>query len=225
MNFENQTLASLATSVPGAAGVFRRHRLDFCCNGDRTLAEACAIRSVEPAAVVEALSALSTREPTPLASLELQPPAELVDYVVRRYHDPLRAQLADLLAFARRVEKVHAQHPHCPVGLADALDQGGQELNRHMDKEERALFPAIRQGLTTQLAPPIAMMRQEHEEHGAFLERLRELTRDFTLPADACRTWRALYLGLEALEAELHEHVLVENHLIFPRVLGARGAG
>lgn len=214
----DSTLASLATQIPGAAGVLRRHKLDFCCRGQQTLADACAARGVDPDALKGALEALDRSGDAPLERLgELSPPA-LVAHILERYHEPLRPALEDLIALARRVEHRHGDRADCPRGLASLLQIGARELDLHLHKEEQILFPAVARGMTKELAGPVWVMENEHEEHGRFLEGLRELAHDFQPPADACNSWRALYLGLADLERELHEHILVENHFLFPRL-------
>jgi regulator of cell morphogenesis and NO signaling len=86
-----------------------------------------------------------------------------------------------------------------------------------MQKEEQVLFPMMRRGGHPMIGHPIAMMRHEHDDHGEHLRALEALTRDFTPPAGACRSWRALYAGLDHLAAELMRHIAVENSLLFPR--------
>ena len=213
------TLAEIATTVPGAAGVFRRHRLDFCCKGEISLEEACTQRGVDPGTVTRDLDGLpgDTESLEPLKALS---PAALVDHIERRYHEPLRPMVDDLIAMARKVERVHADKPECPHGLALRLEQARVALDEHLGKEEQILFPAIRRGMGPELSPPIAAMRHDHDDHGETLRELRALASDFVPHDGACRTWRALFLGLAKLESEVHEHVLVENHLLFPSVLG-----
>lgn len=219
MQTSDKTLAQIATTLPGAAGIFRRHRLDFCCNGHRTLEEACGARDVDVGAVEAELSALVARQGQSLEPLRQATPAQLVDHIVERYHRPLRVMLDDLLALSDRVERRHAENPDCPRGLTALLSRGVDELLSHMLKEEEVLFPAVRRGLSRELAGPIAVMRHEHDEHGEFLNALSELTHGHVPPEGACGSWRALYLGLADLEKELMEHVLVENHILFPRLL------
>ncbi|MCB9596257.1 MAG: DUF542 domain-containing protein [Sandaracinaceae bacterium] len=220
LRVREQTLAELATTVPGAVGVLRRHRLDFCCNGARGLVEACAAKGLDMGPIADEIEALARRaEPAQFEGLAALSAAQLADFVVGTYHEPLRAMLEDLLALAQRVERRHADHPACPRGLAGRLHVGAVELRSHMDKEERILFPAIRRGLGVELAGPVAVMRAEHDEHASFLEELRLLTGDHEPPPGACNSWLALYLGLADLEKQLQDHVLVENHLLFPAVL------
>ena len=93
------------------------------------------------------------------------------------------------------------------------------ELKQHMMKEEQVLFPMIRQGQGARAGRPIAVMEHEHEAVGGGLRRMRELTDDYTVPDEACNTWRALWHGLEALEKDLHLHIHLENNILFPRAL------
>jgi len=220
MELNTQTLAELATTVPGAAGVLRRHRLDFCCGGDQTLEKACEARGIDPSPIAEELSALEHGGEAPLEELRALTPPQLVDHIENRYHAPLRPALEDLLAIARRVENRHGDKPECPRGLAARLERGALELSDHLQKEETILFPSVRRGMTDELSGPVSVMRHEHDIHAAFLEDLRKLAHDFTPPPGACNSWRALYLGLAELEKEIHEHVLVENHILFPRLVG-----
>jgi len=125
--------------------------------------------------------------------------------------------LTELVALARKVEAVHANHPQALHGLADLLQQMRGELEVHMKKEELILFPAMRRGAGTRLDAPIARMRHDHDDHGEHLRRLKVLTNDFTPPVEACRSWQALYTGTAKLSEDLMEHVHLENYVLFPR--------
>ncbi|HKU38456.1 MAG TPA: iron-sulfur cluster repair di-iron protein [Polyangiales bacterium] len=213
-----QTLAELAVSVPAASRVFRRFRLDYCCSGQRTLADACRERALDPGAVLAELATDMDVQRPPLAEADC--PA-LIDHILERYHAPLRRELPELIAMARRVETRHAAHPACPHGLAEHLASLQAELLQHLDKEERVLFPMIRAHAGRATRGPIAVLSREHGDHGAMLERTRALTADLTVPEGACVTWRALQLRLAELETELMEHIHLENNLLFPRALRA----
>jgi regulator of cell morphogenesis and NO signaling len=212
-----ETLADLAIRLPGASRVFHRHRLDFCCGGRRSLAEACVARGLEPGALVAEL----TREVARPADVDWsrRPLGELVDHIVTRFHEPLRAEVPELIAMARKVERVHAEKPDVPRGLADHLADVFEELELHMMKEEQVLFPMVRAGHGAHAAAPVSVMEREHDEHAVALRRTRELTGDLVAPPHACTTWRALYLRLDALERELMEHIHLENNVLFPRAL------
>jgi len=150
----------------------------------------------------------------------MRPMPELIDHILTRYHEPLRQDLPPLIDAAATVEQVHSDHASCPRGLADHLARLHAEIGTHLAKEEQVLFPAIRSGRRGQhVQMPIRMMMQEHEDHEAALRQTRELTSNFAVPTEACGTWRALYAGLEKLDADFLEHIHFENDVLFPRVL------
>lgn len=215
------TLAELATTLPAASRVFHRHRLDFCCNGGRRLADACAARGLDPAAILAEVED-GTRDASGAVRWDEQPIADLIAHIVSRYHESLRVELPRLFAMARKVERVHGDKRACPRGLEALLAGMSCELIEHLTKEEHVLFPMILGGAGALASAPIRVMLREHEEAGECLARIRALTRDFTPPDEACATWRALYLGLAELEVELMDHIHLENNVLFPRVL--RGA-
>ncbi len=208
----SHSLGSLAVQIPGATAVFRRLKLDFCCGGQQTLDAACAGKGLDAQTVLGEIRALQQHEATPQAPA----PAELIDHILRRYHEVHRQQLPELIRMARRVEAVHRDHPQVPHGLADHLETMEQELLEHMGKEEQILFPLLRQGGHPMVVHPIGMMRHEHVGHGAQLERLAELTTQHQPPTGACNTWRALYAGTAQLAEDLVEHIHLENNLLFP---------
>lgn len=141
----------------------------------------------------------------------------LIDHILSRYHDAHRLQIPELVELSRRVERVHAAHADVPAGLADKLQQIGNELDAHMQKEERILFPAMRRQPTAQLVQPIAQMRRDHADHGELLEEVMRLTNNYALPADACGSWRALFTGVAQLQEDLMQHIHLENTVLFPR--------
>jgi regulator of cell morphogenesis and NO signaling len=211
------TLAELAVTLPAASRVFHRNRLDFCCHGKRPLADACAERGLDPALI---LAAIAEEERTaPMPRLDALALPELVEFIVSHYHQRLRAELPELVALAHKVESVHADKPSCPRGLHQHLVRIHEEVLDHLAKEETILFPMIVAGRGRMAGAPIHVMELEHEDHGRNLEQIRALSADLVAPAEACTTWRALYLRLVALEAELMEHIHLENNLLFPRAL------
>jgi len=211
------TLGDLARANPSATRVFLRHRLDFCCGGQRTLADACARAGLEPGVIAAELAAEAARTGD-LPRWENRSQTELADHIVAHYHEGLRRDLPPLIEAARRIERVHAGKPAVPVGLADQLHELWSEMQSHMAKEENVLFPMLRRGARGDMVyMPVRVMQDDHDRHGEQLTRIRELTDDLTLPAHACATWTALYQGLEHLEAELMQHIHLENNILFLR--------
>jgi regulator of cell morphogenesis and NO signaling len=212
------TLADLATTHPAASRVFHRYGLDFCCGGRRPLAEACRERGLDEVAIVDAIERESAAD-TSSPRWDIAPIADLVAFIVARYHERLRDELPQLVALARKVEAKHADKAACPRGLTSHLVAVHENVLLHLAKEERVLFPLILEGVGRMAAGPVRVMEQEHDDHRDALLRTRSLTSDFNAPAEACTSWRALYLRLDALEADLMEHIHLENHVLFTRVL------
>ena len=210
-------LGELAREHPSATRVFLRHRLDFCCGGKRSLAQACSEAGLDPANILRELVEEAQRggqEP----SWDSRPLAELADHLEAHYHTAIRRDLPALIEAARRVERVHAAKPAVPAGLADVLTRFYEDLDQHMMKEEKVLFPMIRRGGRGEAVyMPVRVMESEHDGHAHQLARIRELTGDLRVPAHACATWTALYHGLETFEAELVQHVHLENNVLFAR--------
>lgn len=221
MTAPNVTLADLAIKRPGATRVFLKYGLDFCCQGRRPFDEACEKKGLSPGQILAEITAEDSHA-TDHTSWNSKPILELVDFIESHYHGRLRKDLPELIAMAEKVERVHAEKPTCPHGLATHLSAVRLSVLEHLAKEEEILFPMIRSGCRGETAGPIRVMEQEHEEHGRNLARLRELAADFNVPPEACTTWKALYLRLGRLADELMEHIHLENNVLFPRVLCER---
>jgi regulator of cell morphogenesis and NO signaling len=206
------TLGSIARRIPGATAVLRRHRLDFCCGGDATLADAARVRGADATKIAAELRALA-----PVPAEVSDEPLPLIDHILERYHETHRRELPELIFMARRVEEVHADHPELPKGLSLLLEHIAEAIEEHMQKEERILFPMIRTGLGSVAVGPITAMRHEHVEHGERLRQLELLTHDHVPPADACTTWQALYAGTRKLVDDVMQHIHLENNVLFPQ--------
>lgn len=224
----DRALGDLARSIPGATAVFHRHQLDFCCAGRQSLREAAAPLGLDVDAVARELESMAAPGPGSERDWREATANELIDHVLRRYHEQHRLQVPELVRLARRVETVHGARPDCPHGLADHLESMLQELVSHMQKEEQVLFPMIRAGVLP--PPPIHVMRLEHEQHGVALARMVELAGGLTPPRDACNTWRALVAGVKVLREDLMQHIHLENNILFeglnrPESAGCGGSG
>ncbi|MEA5098578.1 MAG: iron-sulfur cluster repair protein YtfE [Burkholderiaceae bacterium] len=217
MDLLNQAIGQIACDIPGATRIFHEHKLDFCCGGNHSLRDAAAKRGVDLTVLTEQLERLR-EQARPERDWREASPGDVIEYILRRFHEHHREQLPELIRLARRVETVHADKPDCPVGLADHLAFIEQDLASHMMKEEQILFPMLLRGIYAQSIPPIARMRREHDQHGESLARLEQLTSDITPPASACTTWRALYAGLAQLREDLMQHIHLENNVLFTTV-------
>jgi regulator of cell morphogenesis and NO signaling len=211
-------LATLAIHNPAASRVFHARGLDYCCGGQRPLDEACLERGLDPNAVLQEIrdAARGALEEEPWTHRPLD---ELTRFIVDRYHQSLRRELPQLIELAAKVEERHAAKPDCPTGLASHLRFVHEAVLDHLQKEEQVLFPMICSGNGPNAGGPVQIMELEHREHAQNLLRIREITQDFTIPAEACTSWQALYLRLRELEADLMEHIHLENNVLFPRAL------
>ena len=213
-------VGGLAATLPGATAVFRRFKIDFCCNGDLDLESAARRRGVDPEELRRALEAFggSGAAAAP-ASMDSD---ELIEHIQACYHSAHRRDLPELIALSRKVEAVHREHPKAPAGLCDTLRRMESDLERHMTREETTLFPAMRQRTNEALDVVIDELRHEHDDQGALLRLVESLTDGFALPDGACRSWQALYTGTARLSEDLMEHIHLENNVLFPRFLVMR---
>ena len=224
MNLLDQPLGQIAREIPGATEIFHQHKLDFCCGGHNSLRAAATIKDLDADAIAAQLKALAAAAAPAERDWSGAEPVELIEHILTRYHARHREQLPELIRLARRVELVHRARTDCPAGLADHLEMMEQAMESHMQKEEQVLFPMLAAGHGAMAAGPVSVMRMEHDDHGQSLDRLAELTDDFTLPPDACGTWQALYLGVRTLRQELMDHIHLENNILFEDALaGAAG--
>lgn len=219
------SLAELIRTRPRLAGVFDRLGLDFCCHGQRTLAEASELSGV---AVAEVIAAMENGVDVADVAADWSDlgPAGLADHIEAVHHRWLHAEMPQLEVLAAKVLSVHGGHHPELQQVRSLLGDLAADFAPHLAKEERLLFPAIRAlvrgggGFSFgSVANPIAVMTAEHETVGEVLEKLRETTSGFEPPADACASYRLLYQRLEALEADTHLHVFKENAILFPAAI------
>jgi regulator of cell morphogenesis and NO signaling len=217
-----QSLGALVAEAPARARILEEFGLDYCCNGDRSLAEATRAAGLDQDAVVAALAAV--RAPV-AANPRAGDPVTLIDDILSGHHAFLWKELPALVALAAKVDDVHgSRHPELAKvhQLVIALQA---DLEPHMLKEERILFPAIQLLVKGQpqfgsgtIGNPIRMMRFEHDQAGALLAELRRVTAGYAVPDDACASYETLYRRLEHLEEDTHVHIHTENNILFPMV-------
>ena len=219
------TLAAIVDANPDSVRILEHHNLDYCCGGQRTLEAACAEHGIDVAAVLAELATIPTAGEAAWATMG---PAELVDHLEATHHRYLHEELPRLAELAQKVAGVHGDHHPELHQVAGTYAELQADLEPHLMKEERVLFPMIRELAQATSAPsfhcgsvanPIRMMLIEHDRAGELLATLRQLTDGYQPPADGCASYQALYRGLEQLEADTHLHVHKENNVLFPAVL------
>ena len=216
----SSTLADLATTHPAAARVFYRHGLDFCCGGRRPLADVCAERGLDPSALVAAIVRRRTASRA-TAALGREPLPALIAFIVDTYPPRLREAFPELIRHgARRWRRDMARRRAAREGSAAHLTVMHESVLEHLAKEEQRAVPADRERSGTRGRRAGARHGDEHEDHARDARRHCVASRtDFEPPAEACVTWRALYLGLQQLEEELMVHIHLENNVLFRRAL------
>lgn len=215
------TLGGLVTEDPGRARVLEKFGLDYCCGGQQTLDDACRQAGLDRTEVLAALAQAPSEPGVDWATLSL---TEFSTHIVDTHHAFLWRELPRLSDLVAKVATVHGgNHPEL-TELREVYEQLRAELEPHLLKEERILFPAIaavEQGQEPPVPPqhPIQVMLTEHDAAGDLLARLRTISDGYTSPADGCASYRAMMAGLAELEHDTHVHIHLENNQLFPRTL------
>ncbi|MDP2292401.1 MAG: iron-sulfur cluster repair di-iron protein [Actinomycetota bacterium] len=220
------TLAAAVDACPALAREFERRGLDYCCGGSRTLGEACEELGLDPVATIADMSSATAMPGA--AEWTSMSADELVDHLEATHHRYLWDEMPRVAALVEKILGVHGErHPELN-DVAECFGRVCADLGPHMLKEERMLFPMIRELATSAEAPsfhcgslrnPISVMLSEHDAVGDLLARLRQLTDGYTPPADGCGSYVACYAALAELEADTHLHIHKENNVLFPLVV------
>lgn len=231
------TLADLAAGSLSAVRILESHGLDYCCGGKQRFDQACLAKGIRPESVIQEIEAARAGAGA-ARDWQTAPLAELAKHILDTHHSYLKQELPALSNRMDKVVSVHgARDPQVLPRLSEVFEALRAELELHLRKEEAILFPAIEQYALAEsenrpmphvpfgaIANPIAMMEREHVSAGDALAEIRTLTRNFEMPSYACNTVRALYEGLQALEADLHVHIHLENNILFPRAIALERA-
>ena len=226
-----KTVREIAVECPASVRVFETLGIDYCCGGKRSLRDACVSANVPLERVVELLK--TSGQKTPGAGTDewsAAPLDALIAHIVQKHHGYVRQEIPRLeILFAKVVGKHGAAHPELSE-LTSLFAAVAQELSTHMLKEEQVLFPHIERMADAVLqrrplppaffgtvARPIANMVADHDDAGSVLARMRQLSDGYTVPPGACPTFGALYQGLADFELDLHQHIHLENNILFPR--------
>lgn len=226
-----ETVGQIATEVPATRREFEKLGIDYCCGGKRTLTEACVQARIK---VDEVLALLEASASNSDAAVERnwndEPLSELIHHITSTHHTFVRSECPRIESLARKVASVHGKnHPEL-LPVQEQFSALAEELRVHLMKEEQILFPYVlrmeESVLAGESAPPamfgtvanpIRMMMQEHDGAGNILRSLRSLTSGYKLPDDACISYRTLFDALMDFEADLHQHIHLENNVLFPR--------
>lgn len=228
------TVREVTAQVPESTRIFEKLKIDYCCGGGRPLIEACDSAGVKVDSVIEMLTDLSQSGASESGAVDFQTLSltELVTYIVETHHIFTRSEMARIEALSAKVINAHsANHPEL-LKVANLFQRLSADLKPHMFKEEQVLFPyivgmeqAAAKGQPFPFAPfgtvrnPVWMMTKEHDGAGEILRELRLVTADYKVPPDACMSYQTLYRALEGFEKDLHQHIHLENNVLFPKAV------
>ena len=237
LNIMNESLSSLSlaqivNSNHQAASVFEKYHLDFCCKGKRSLEQACSEQQLAISEVTADLKNIFTKDNHVSIDFEKMDLIQLADYIVQTHHVYVKNEMPQIYAYLHKVSSKHGErHPEL-YKIFQAYSAVKEEMEGHMKKEELILFPRIKeleklannenanlQLNITYLQSPITVMEQEHDHAGSLLNDIRILSNDYTPPQDACTTYRLSFAALKAFELDLHQHVHLENNILFPKAI------
>ncbi|MBK7665977.1 MAG: iron-sulfur cluster repair di-iron protein [Sphingobacteriaceae bacterium] len=224
------TIGELVAKDFRKAEIFKKYNLDFCCGGKKTVTQACAVKKVDYLAVEKELNSIDLVNKTLSHNFDEWSLEFLVDYILNTHHEYVKKSIPVLLGYTSKVAKVHGGHHPEVIAIAQKFDEAAEELNEHMCKEEQILFPYIKQLVLAKsnnlktpytafgsVKNPIHMMEHEHDAVGDIFKEIRELSNNYTPPEDSCATYKVSYLKLKEFEEDLHQHIHLENNILFPK--------
>ncbi len=230
MNYiETKTVANYVTENIKTAHIFKKHGIDFCCGGGISIEKACEKNNVDFETLITDLNQLenNTSSHNNFNNWGLD---FLINFIVNTHHKYVEENLSLLKQYGDRVAKVHGHHYSELLEIKELIHVVAGELASHMKKEELILFPFIKklviakkEGTKVEIPNfgtvdnPIKMMEEEHDKAGDIFKRISELTNTYKTPEGACNTFKTLYAKLEEFEDDLHQHVHLENNILFPK--------
>lgn len=228
---QERTVADVVTENIKAAHIFKKHGIDFCCGGGISITRACEKAKIDPSILIEELQNLNNA-PERAFDYKSWKMDFLADHIVNVHHQYVEENSPLLLQYAKRVNHVHGAHYTELAEIEELVIKLVQAMAGHQRKEELILFPFIKKLVKAEaegtevptthfgsVENPIHMMEDEHEEAGNFLKRISELSNGYTPPQGACNTYRAFFAKLDEFEQDLHQHIHLENNILFPKAL------
>ncbi len=235
----NKTVREVALEMPQATRVFERLKIDYCCGGDQPLGDACASVGVELESLERMLKDAVQNDGQESAVVDFQSLslAELITHILDKHHVYTKEEMTRLDTLIEKVVNAHGVN-HSELGnISELFQRLCDDLTPHMFKEEQILFPYVieleKAAFSNRAAPhscfgtvnnPVRMMMMEHDAVGDILRELQALSSDYTVPADGCVSYQKLYQALEAFEQDLHQHIHLENNILFPRAIELEGS-
>lgn len=214
------------------APVFKKFGIDFCCNGNRSIEDACSKKNIDPTSVVKSLQEATTTSTGTNTDYNSWPLDLLADYIEKKHHRYVETKIMEIQPFLAKIVRVHGEkHPEL-AEIEKLFNESAGELTKHMKKEELILFPFIRKMVAAKqkeesiptphfgsVENPIDMMNHEHTIEGERFRQIAELSNNYTPPADGCNTYRVTFAMIQEFEDDLHLHIHLENNILFPKAI------
>lgn len=211
-------VADVVTDMPLSSDIFRKYGIDFCCGGNISIEQAVENKKVDVQNILDEINQLPNESQGNINVKYLDVPS-LIQYIQSRYHETMREEFKNLSPYVTKVAKVHGPNHPFLIELQNLYRQYRDGMLEHMDEEDNHDFPALikisRGEHVDDTSKIIESLVNDHTQTGQLLEDMRELTNQYQAPSEACQTWRLVYNRLENLERETHEHVHLENHVLF----------
>ncbi len=214
------------------AEVFKKYGIDYCCGGKRTVVEACEKKGIEPSVIEVELEQIASKPSDKRNDYSRWELDFLADYIVNNHHRYVTEAIPFIDELSKKVARVHGDNHKELIEIEGNAQAVINELTMHMPKEERILFPYIKEMVQAKrqnipLAPPpfgtianpIRMMEAEHTSAGGAMEAIEKLSNNFTPPVDACMSYRVLFAKLQEFQQDLHQHIHLENNILFPKAI------
>ncbi len=225
----DKTIGQMVAEDYRTAQVFKEHKIDFCCKGNRTISEVVAKKGLDLQTLLQELDVAKKSDQGDLPDFKTWSLDLLIDYIEKKHHRYVEQQIPILKQYLDKLCRVHGErHPELH-DIFNHFNTSAGELAMHMKKEELVLFPWIRKMVGTpenknlepphfgHVSNPIQMMMKEHDNEGERFRTIAELSNDYTPPADACNTYRVAFSLLQEFEEDLHRHIHLENNILFPK--------
>jgi len=226
----NQNIGELVAQDYRSATVFKKYGIDFCCQGNRTIDDACTAKEIDVEAVVNDLNAIGNASSFAGIDFKSWPLDLLADYIEKTHHRYVEDKSPELISYLDKICEVHGENHIELYEIKELIQQTVGNLSQHMKKEELVLFPYIRKmekakrtGELLQkpsfasIQNPINQMESEHSAEGDRFRSIETLSNNYTPPEDACNTYRVTFAMLKEFQDDLHLHIHLENNILFPK--------
>ena len=224
----NQSVGEIVSIMPMASDIFKQYRIDFCCGGSKPLIDAIRENNLDEVEIVKKLNeAFKANEKIKKEGRDFREmsPCELIDYIENTHHVYVKKSLPELSELTIKIMRVHGANHEVLFRVHKLFSVLKTELEQHLIKEEESLFPLIRQygsnpssELLARINKVIGELEGEHEGAGNILKELRKITEDYDVPKDGCNTYFATFDKIKELEADLFQHIHLENNILFKKV-------